>query len=936
MNLPSGVVAVALVCTLACGTARGGEVPPGGETSGADGVGELPDETTTWEPIPTGPARAADGLPVTDDAKYAANGGQNGQNGATRYPYVVDGLIGCGEVPVDVALNSTLSHIYLVCRDAKTLCVLDTITRDVLKRVPLGGEGVSVVSDPYANKVYVSDSARAVVTVIDSVLLEVTTTIPVGGEPGRLAIDPEKRRLYVADGRAGTVRIVDCGKAAVVGEIDLAAAPSAMAADPGTGRLVIASRDGRTLTIVDLESRDDVKSLDLPARPGDVLIDPETGATFAALPATGKLMVVDQDKLVTVDIGTAPHSLAVDRGRGIVFVGDVEGRQVVLLDASSKEILQRVELAEVPVRLAYDSSDRSVYVVPDEGNHVRKLVVSRPKQEPGTTRRRRGPRLGTKIVGGLVGAVGAVFRKARGFAQLSVEDDEYANRKTRTVEEEVRMNLSGRIARGRVGHYSGNIGWKHADVELNGVDSEFDDLVYDLELVLLPKTRSGLKLRARRNVNDISSSSTAGRRLVTEKERVEWFLRPWQGGSVVLFWESMDAEDALDPAGYFVDAERCGARISQGIGTGDVLIDYEQVDRDSSEANLDGKTQFLDVRARAHPTQDLSVDLDYRYRDHDLTAGGDTESHIGILRAGYRPSDRLVARLDLRGDSYSADTSDREGRSALADVRYYPIRTPEDTWEISFLGRVHDTETDLPATTIDSSGGTGELFAEHRTRTPRLELWQTYAVGFDATDAADIDRQEAHERARIRAIYKTRDWCRLLGEGEFRFRQRDQAGERDLILDADLTAGVLLDIPRRLGVRAEVTTLFTTDPYLPDSDFTARIDAEWAAHDHRWDWGTDRFLVGVDISERLNRWTEKWYLRYEYRARLTKLSLTTLDVRREWRSDFGGDSDLTEVRFGFRYDINQLTMRLEWIYRDADGPLYRDRDYLMMRIRRTF
>jgi YVTN family beta-propeller protein len=931
---------LALALAAAGALARGGEggavapppAPPATEVETTEKAGETRE---TDEPT--------NGLPVTADAGHAANGfqnghnGQNGQNGARRYPYAVDGVIGCGERPVDIALNSTLSHIYLVCRDSRTLCVLDTITRDVLKRVPLGGEGVAVVSDPYANKVYVSDAERAVVTVVDSVLLEVTATIPVGGEPGRLAIDPERRRLYVADARRRSARVVDCGKAAVVGEIDLAAAPSAMATDPGDGRLVIASREARTLAIVDLESPDDIKSLDLPAQPGDVLIDPETGAVFVALPVAGKLMVIDKDKLVTVDVGTAPHSLAVDQGRGIVFVGDVEARQFVLLDASSKEVLQQVDLTEMPVRMAFDPSDRSVYVVPDEGSHVRKLVVRRPKRQPETMRRRRGTRLGTKIVGGLVGAVGAVFRRARGFAQVSYEDETYGNRKTRTVEEEVRMNLSGAIAGGRVGRYSGNVGWKHADIERKGMDYETGDLVYDLTLALWPRSRSGLTLYGRRDVNDIGTMYSAGRRLVTETGRAQWQVSPWNGTNLILYWEETGVQDELDPS-YFRDIERAGAKLSQRIPFGSLRLDYEWLDEQEDDPARNRQTERLDLHSVLRPTQNLRADLEYRLRDLDMEVGTDNVSHIGILRTQYYPSDRLRARLDFRGNLYSTDSLDTQGLSALADVRYYPVRTLEDTWEIGFHGRVHGTQTDFAsmAPSLDSQGVTSEFLAEHRTRTPKLQLSQTYAVGYNATDAADIEREEARERAGVRALYETRDWCRLLAEGQLRFRQRDQAGERDLILDADLRAGILLDVPRRLDFRAEVTTLFTNDPYLPDSDVTARIDGEWAAHDHRWDWGTDRFLVGVDISERLDRWTEQWYLRYEYRARFTKLSLTTLDVRREWRSTNGRDSDLTEVRFGFRYDINQLTMRLEYIYRDADGWIGKDRNYLLARIRRTF
>ncbi|MHC4200061.1 MAG: hypothetical protein ACYSU0_08730, partial [Planctomycetota bacterium] len=64
--------------------------------------------------------------------------------------------------------------------------------------------------------------------------------------------------------------------------------------------------------------------------------------------------------------------------------------------------------------------------------------------------------------------------------------------------------------------------------------------------------------------------------------------------------------------------------------------------------------------------------------------------------------------------------------------------------------------------------------------------------------------------------------------------------------------------------------------------------------------------------------------------------LTTLVVRQAWYYDDLAERSLTEVRLGFRYDINQLMMRLEYVHREADGGLGVDRNYLLVKVRRTF
>jgi YVTN family beta-propeller protein len=122
----------------------------------------------------------------------------NGATGAVLRTISFAGL-GYGE-PTYVAVNETTNRVYTPLHDGGRLAVIDGTTDTLLTTLEVCGGAFGVAADPVLNRVYVSCRDAQMIRVVDtaahSILWE-QTAYP-GGMPYALGIDVSLRRLYAA------------------------------------------------------------------------------------------------------------------------------------------------------------------------------------------------------------------------------------------------------------------------------------------------------------------------------------------------------------------------------------------------------------------------------------------------------------------------------------------------------------------------------------------------------------------------------------------------------------------------------------------------------------------------------------------------------------------------------------------------------------------
>jgi DNA-binding beta-propeller fold protein YncE len=179
-------------------------------------------------------------------------------------------------------------------------------------------------------------------TVLALAVPSVTTTIPIGRRPVAVAVDGRDHRVYVADVEQGTVIPYDTTRGVVGAPITVGGQPSSLVVDSAGGRLFVGSRDGAgaSVSVVNL-SAGSARAF-LPAgRPiRGMAYDPEINRLYVGAADTGELLIVDGSSaqiLERLRLGGLPTSIAVNEQNGEVAIA-VQGPAPTLtvLDPSDR------------------------------------------------------------------------------------------------------------------------------------------------------------------------------------------------------------------------------------------------------------------------------------------------------------------------------------------------------------------------------------------------------------------------------------------------------------------------------------------------------------------------------------------------------------------------------------------------------------------------
>ena len=125
-------------------------------------------------------------------------------------------------------------------------------------------------------------------------------------------------------------------------------------------RRVIAVADNRLLAMDAVTGRT-LFGVELPEAPSGVAVDPASGQTYAALPGSGSVAVLDSGggTLPTIENVGRPSSLAAAEGR--LYLTDVDGQRIVMLDSSDYSIISTQDFPVAPHGLILDPLRNRLY-----------------------------------------------------------------------------------------------------------------------------------------------------------------------------------------------------------------------------------------------------------------------------------------------------------------------------------------------------------------------------------------------------------------------------------------------------------------------------------------------------------------------------------------------------------------------------------------------
>ena len=188
------------------------------------------------------------------------------------------------------------------------------------------------------------------VAVIDSATKQVTTKIPVGMNPLRLAMTPDGLKAYVSNGQSGTVSVIDTVNRSVTVTIPtLHGNPQEITVSPDGGRVFVVhqSPGGGFVTVINTATDSLITNVPVPGNNArDVLVTPDGRFAYVANYSAGMASVIDTatyqvNNLVTA-AGTRRLAMTPDANR--VFATNFLGDSVSAIDVSTQSVI-----ADIPV-----------------------------------------------------------------------------------------------------------------------------------------------------------------------------------------------------------------------------------------------------------------------------------------------------------------------------------------------------------------------------------------------------------------------------------------------------------------------------------------------------------------------------------------------------------------------------------------------------------
>ena len=202
------------------------------------------------------------GLTFSDNGKYLYASGGN-DNIIIRYGVRKKRLSNVDTIrigkpwPVRIsvaglALDEPKNRLYVVTKENNSLYVIDILSKTVVSKHPLGGEGYTCILSPDHKILYASCWGCDKIVVFDTEQQKITGSVPVGDNPNDLCITSDGQYLFTANANDNNVSVIDTRQMKVIETLNAALYPDAPSGS--TTNSVALSKDEKTLFIANADN----------------------------------------------------------------------------------------------------------------------------------------------------------------------------------------------------------------------------------------------------------------------------------------------------------------------------------------------------------------------------------------------------------------------------------------------------------------------------------------------------------------------------------------------------------------------------------------------------------------------------------------------------------------------------------------------------------
>ena len=151
-----------------------------------------------------------------------------------------------------IALDEPKNRLYAVTKENNSLYVIDTQTRSVIAKHPLGGEGYTCLLSPDHKILYATCWGCDKVIIFDTSQQKITGSVNVGDNPNDMCITRNGQYLFIANANDNNVSVIDTRLNRVIETLNTALYPESPSGS--TTNSVALSSDEKTLFIANADN----------------------------------------------------------------------------------------------------------------------------------------------------------------------------------------------------------------------------------------------------------------------------------------------------------------------------------------------------------------------------------------------------------------------------------------------------------------------------------------------------------------------------------------------------------------------------------------------------------------------------------------------------------------------------------------------------------
>ncbi len=162
--------------------------------------------------------------------------------------------------PAGLEVDDARNLLYVVTKENNSLYIIDLVSKTIMHKIPLGGEGYSCLLSPDKKELYISCWGCDKIKILDTQTSRISEEIPAGDNPNELCLTQNGNYLFVANGNDNSVSVIDIKGRKVLETLNAALYPDAPAGSTSNGlalsadekTLYIANADNNCLAVFDI------------------------------------------------------------------------------------------------------------------------------------------------------------------------------------------------------------------------------------------------------------------------------------------------------------------------------------------------------------------------------------------------------------------------------------------------------------------------------------------------------------------------------------------------------------------------------------------------------------------------------------------------------------------------------------------------------------